>query len=250
MDKQQLQAFRTQLRAMLEMVEADLNLPAGVVPTVTTRPTPPQPSGLQAPAKFYDYLRGTTLLGPKISAPEFEGCEALLKECAARSLPLVHTAYVLGTAYHEVRGTMQPIDEDGGDAYYFRMYDIKGARPDKAKELGNTQPGDGVRFHGRGYPQVTGRDNYVRLGKALGLPLFEQPELLLRADVAAKATVYAMEHGTFTGVSLADCIKPGLDPLRPQFVDARRIVNGTDKAGTIADIALVFTNALHAGLWN
>lgn len=246
MDKPQLLLFHQQLLTMLSTVEAELNLP----PSQTT-PTSPQPSGLQAPAKFYDYLRNSNVLGPKISKEEFEGCERLLTACAANNLILPQTAYVLATAYHEVRGTMQPINEDGGDAYFKRMYDIEGARPDKARELGNLTPGDGVRYHGRGYPQVTGRNNYKRLGEALGLPLEEQPDLLLRADVAATVTLYGMTKGTFTGKALDDYIKPVGDGalLRPMFVDARRIINGTDKAEHIADIAMIFTEALHAGQW-
>lgn len=64
-----------------------------------------------------------------------------------------------------------------GNAAYFNKYDIQYA-PQKAKELGNTQPGDGAKFKGRGLIQVTGRTNYTACGKALGLDLVNRPELL------------------------------------------------------------------------
>jgi len=51
-------------------------------------------------------------------------------------------------------------------------------------DLGNTQDGDGWKFHGRGVIQLTGRSNYTVCGQALGQPLTEQPELLLQPEWA------------------------------------------------------------------
>ena len=57
------------------------------------------------------------------------------------------------------------------------------------KNLGNTQPGDGPRYKGRGYIQLTGRANYAYFGKKLGIDLENNPDLALRPDVAARVVV-------------------------------------------------------------
>ena len=71
---------------------------------------------------------------------------------------------------------MRPIHENGGSKYFFSMYDKDGSRPKVAKRLGNTEKGDGVRFHGRGYVQLTGRTNYQKAGELVKSNLLADPE--------------------------------------------------------------------------
>jgi putative chitinase len=71
----------------------------------------------------------------------------------------------------------------------FKKYELK-HNPRLAKILGNVKPGDGAKYHGRGYIQLTGRDNYRRAGEALDLPLEQRPDLVERPDVAAKVAVW------------------------------------------------------------
>ncbi|GEM_PF-4840607 len=91
---------------------------------------------------------------------------------------------VLATVKTEV-SNFQPIRE------YASGQDYEGRA-----DLGNTQPGDGVRFKGRGFIQITGRANYREYGRKLGIDLEGNPDLALRPDVAAKILVqYFKDRG-------------------------------------------------------
>lgn len=79
--------------------------------------------------------------------------------------------------------------KEKGSVQDFKKYDIR-YNPRKAKILGNVKPGDGARYYGRGFIQLTGRDNYKRAGDALNLPLEQKPELAARPDVAARIAVW------------------------------------------------------------
>jgi len=81
------------------------------------------------------------------------------------------------------------MNEWGGPEYFKHKYDIEYA-PKTAKMLGNIYPGDGVRYHGRGFIQITGRTHYHNAGLALGLPLEQKPELANKPEVAAKIAVW------------------------------------------------------------
>ena len=69
---------------------------------------------------------------------------------------------------------------------------LYGPNSRKGRELGNTQPGDGAKFIGRGYIQLTGRDNYTRYGKMINQDLTENPRLLLDSTIAAEVSVKYM----------------------------------------------------------
>lgn len=186
---------------------------------------------LTNPAALFLALRNA--FGP-LSQGQVEGAEALLK--AMERWPVSWAAYGLATAWHETAHTLQPIREVGGPAYFKRMYDKDGERPQVAARLGNTQPGDGVKYAGRGYVQITGRANYAKYGIA------DDPDRALKPDCAGHILVDGMEHGRFTGKKLADYL-PG------DYVNARRIINGTDRADEIARLAKTFEAALIAGGW-
>jgi putative chitinase len=190
------------------------------------------------PERFFDALRAG-LLGPSLSQEEVDGCNAILTACAG--WPLSWTAYALATAYHETAHTLQPVVERGGAAYFMRMYDPGGLRPTVAARLGNCEAGDGARFCGRGYVQLTGRANYLRAGLA------DEPDLALSPAVAADVLERGMREGWFSGRRLMDVLPLGGRASRNQFRAARTVVNGRDRADLVADYAMRFQDALLAG---
>lgn len=79
----------------------------------------------------------------------------------------------------------------GWESGYFRTLEeyASGEAYEGRADLGNTQPGDGRRFKGRGIVMLTGRLNYERAGIVLGLDLLAQPELLLVPEHAVASAV-------------------------------------------------------------
>ncbi len=195
--------------------------------------------------EFFNQVR-QGILGPSLDPGEVQGCETILD--AMIGLPTSWCAYALATAYHETAHTMQPISEVGGPKYFTRMYDVTGARPTMASDMGNTSPGDGPRYCGRGFVQLTWKSNYAKAGAKLGVDLVACPEKAMQPAVAAKIMREGMTNGWFTGKALRHYL-PVDKGLIGQFTSARRIINGTDKATMIAGYAMRFQDALGRSDW-
>ena len=155
-------------------------------------------------------------------------------------------AYVLATGHHEAAAWIY-YKELGGVDYFTKLYDIQGQRPAKARELGNVNKGDGARFCGRGPVGITGRGNYRRQSKKLGIDLESSPELAEQADIGAKLLVEGMRDGDYRRrldgrpYKLSDYF----DGKRCDYIGARNIVNGgQDKAQLIASYASAYYAAL------
>jgi putative chitinase len=239
------------LISLAEMEATSAPEPAVVAPEPANDPG--DPAGyFDDYGRFFDFLRGNKMLGPKITTSEFEGVNTIIRACALGGYPVSFTAYALATAYLETAATMQPIKEYGGPSYFKKMYDIQGARPKKARELGNLTPGDGARYCGRGYVQLTGRRNYDKATRELAkigfdVDLVVNPDLALRPDVAAAIMVLGMQHGWFTSHKLSDDLQSNGPSTLSQFKASRDIINGKDRDDEIAAFAFDFQTGLLDG---
>lgn len=188
-------------------------------------------------AKFFAALRAPLFNGA-FTSDQVAGIDAILDEAEHRKTPRDRLAYMLATTYHETAATMEPIFERGPRAY-FNKYE---PTTKIGRELGNTVTGDGYRFRGRGYVQLTGRRNYRKASEELGFDIVASPQRALELGVAASIMFLGMTEGWFTGRKLDDYIKGD----KCDYVNARRIINGTDKAQKIAGYAEAFAKALRA----
>jgi putative chitinase len=106
-------------------------------------------------------------------------------------------AQLLAQAAHETLNFTR-MREAGTPEYFTKKYE---QHRKTAKILGNKVRGDGERYKGRGFIQLTGRDNYTRAGKALGIPLDSNPELAAQPEVAAKVAVWYWQNRVAPKVS-------------------------------------------------
>lgn len=196
---------------------------------------------------FFDHVRGKLFSG-SLKQEQVDGINIIVRECVAQNLTLQRTAYVLATAYHETARTMQPISEYGrGQNYAYGRWQTNSAGmkycyKNGSRDVVYTETECPHLFYGRGFVQLTWYSNYLRAGEKLGVDLLANPDLALQMDLSAKIMILGMKDGWFTGKKLRDYIKDsGCD-----YVNARRIVNGTDKASLIAGYARTFETALNA----
>ena len=177
-------------------------------------------------------------LGP-LTRSQVSGFEVLLP--VMRGLPISHQAYLLATAWHETAARMQPVREalatsdDGSIRALDRAW--KAGNLPWVKQPYGRRDADGKAWFGRGYVQLTHRDNYQKASDHIGVDLVVSPAAALEPVIAARVLVQGCSEGWFTGKKLADYL-PG------NYVGARHVVNGTDCASDIAGYAQMFEVAL------
>jgi putative chitinase len=161
----------------------------------------------------------SALFGGSLNQGQVDGMGAILDEWERRKLSDQRwLAYMLATTYHETARTMQPIAEYGGKSARYAPY------------------------YGRGFVQLTWEANYAKAGKIVGVDLVKSPDRAMELPIATVVLFDGMIDGWFTGKKLGDYIKG----ILCDYEGARKIINGTDKAATIAGYAKTFQRAIEA----
>ncbi len=96
-------------------------------------------------------------------------------QATANSLPGVLVEFDISTPLRQAHFLAQLAHESAG--FKTTVEYASGAAYEGRRDLGNTQPGDGKRFKGRGLIQLTGRANYIEAGRAMGIDLASNPEI-------------------------------------------------------------------------
>lgn len=167
---------------------------------------------------------------------------------ADKSITYPQGAYILATIWHETDKTMLPIAEYGkgkGRVYgtwYKNSKDQLYSFKDGSKTTVYLYDEYPHLYYGRGETQNTWYANYEKLSKVFGVDFLKNPDLLLTQEWSTKATIHSMKTGLYTGRKLSDYIYQS----KKDYVGARRIINGTDKAQLIAGYADMFERALRS----
>ncbi len=164
-----------------------------------------------------------------------DGIGAILDEWERRGLKDNRwLAYMLATVRGECGLNMWPVREgfSTSDAVA-RAYVAKQGYP-YAKEV------HGHVYYGRGLVQLTWERNYNEMNRLLGVDLINNPDLALKPDVAARIMFEGMIRGSFTGKKLSDYF----NDIKSDWLNARRIINGTDRAPRFVSWAHSFHDAL------
>jgi len=119
---------------------------------------------------------------------------------AKQYLPLLNKAMAEGGINTPKRQAafLAQLAHESGELKYFQEL-ASGKAYEGRKDLGNTQPGDGVKYKGRGPIQLTGRANYAAAGKALGLDLVNHPELAATPEVGFRVATWFWNSRNLNG---------------------------------------------------
>ncbi len=191
------------------------------------------------------------LFSGRLNRRQVEGTDAILDGWAALTEDGRRAAggddalaYMLATAFHETAATMQPVRETQAASNAEAI-----ARLERAFAMGRLatvktpywrSDAQGRTWLGRGLVQLTHRRNYEAMSALIGIDLVSEPDLAMEMGVAVKILIGGMRAGTFTGRRLGDYFAGG----KADWIGARKIINGTDRAELVAGFAQAFRLAL------
>lgn len=116
--------------------------------------------------------------------------------------------------------TFAPVREEGSTSYLTDLYEGR-------KDLGNTTVGDGARFRGRGFIQITGRWSYTHFGAEIHRDLANDPDLALVPEVAAEVLAAFLHERDVPKMADAASTRPSSSPgYALAWKTVRRRVNG------------------------
>lgn len=186
-------------------------------------------------AAFFEAVR--PMFGGSLTQSQVDGFNVIFEAWRkVGNRDIRHLAYILATAYHETARTMQPVRETLAktDAKAKEIL-TKAWKAGKLPWVKYDYWSSG--WFGRGFVQLTHKENYVKAGEKLGIDLVSDPSKAMIPEVSALILIRGMQEGWFTGRKLSGA---------GGFLEARGVVNGTDKAGQIATYANAFLSALEA----
>lgn len=175
---------------------------------------------------FFDRVR-QSLFGGRLKQAQVDGLQMILHRWDTHHARDDDRwlAYMLATVHHETDRTFRPIREYGRG---------------KGREYGVACGPDGQIYYGRGFVQLTWMYNYKAMSAFAGCDLVQEPDRALEPEISTIILFEGMMRGTFTGRKLADYFSGE----KENWVQARRIINGMDKANLIADHARHYYDAI------
>ncbi len=194
---------------------------------------------------FFDHIRSGQFRG-KLSPSQVKGMEAILGhwEAWGRRGDDRWLAYILATVFHETAETMQPVRETLADDDARAIAILERAFAEGRLRWVKTpywRPDEtGRSWLGRGFVQLTHRRNYEAMSAITGIDLVADPDRAMETGPALAILFEGMARGSFTGKKLSDYFEGGNE----DWVEARRIVNGADRAALIAGYGRSFYAAI------
>ena len=175
--------------------------------------------------KFFDGYRSSLDPNRKLEQSEVNALTILLDfvDAAWKTFTVPQWAYVFATAFHETNATFLPVKE----AYWL-------SEEWRRKNLRYFP------YYGRGYVQITWKDNYAKFSKDLGEDFVKNPDLVMIPKYAFNILVDGFKTGAFTGKKISNYINEN----KKDYTNARKCINGTDKMNLIAGYAETFEKLL------